>query len=255
MTDISQLSSTAQSIVHALEQSAQFASQMRGWGYAQVDEFTIGGLGPNEPLTPEERAEWTPSPQMAAIAELREAGIDVRVSGGEPIGEFGRMICLVGTNGGPVKVTQKRQQQQQRREAGQGEVAIGAGIAVFVVVLIVGLFMGFALTKEWRRDIDGRAKLAEARNASKVKTEKARAAFESAKFDAKSDLEIAEGNARAEIARARGTAKAVAIENGAITDSYTRYLYVKNLAHANVVYVPTEAGLPILEARRQASGG
>lgn len=112
MTDLTQLSSTAQSIVHALEQAADFACQMRGWGYAQVDEFQIGGLGPNEPLTPEERAEWTPSPQMEAIAELRDAGIDVRVSGGEPVGEFGRVICLAGRDGGPVKVTQKQRQRQ-----------------------------------------------------------------------------------------------------------------------------------------------
>ena len=88
---------------------------------------------------------------------------------------------------------------------------------------------------------DGKAKLAEAYSATKVKTEKARADLESSKL-----------NARAEVERAKGTAQAVKIENGAITPSYTNYLYVKNLNKSgNVIYVPTEAGLPILEAGKR----
>lgn len=125
-----------------------------------------------------------------------------------------------------------------------GPARSGHGIALVCGILAFLLFVGIPLTwistKEWRRDIDGRAKLAEAINASKVKTERARADFESSKL-----------NAKAEVARAKGTAEAVTIENGAITPSYTNYLFVKQLAKANVVYVPTEAGLPVLEAGRK----
>lgn len=124
---------------------------------------------------------------------------------------------------------------EKKGEKAQASVAVAITACCFL--MLVGIPFAWISTKEWRRDIDGRSKLAEARNSSKVKTERARADVESAKL-----------NAKAEIARARGTAKAVAIENGTITPSYVNYLYVKNLAKARVVYVPTEAGLPILEA-------
>lgn len=60
-------------------------------------------------------------------------------------------------------------------------------------------------------------------------------------------------HARGEIERAKGTAKANRIVAGSITEPYLRYLYVNNLAHTKnqIIYVPTEAGLPILEAGKR----
>ena len=54
--------------------------------------------------------------------------------------------------------------------------------------------------------------------------------------------------------RAKGAAKAIEIENGAITPTYIQYLWVRqqNLSGNNskIIYIPTEAGLPLLEAGR-----
>lgn len=124
------------------------------------------------------------------------------------------------------------------KEKAQATVVVA--VTVCALLLLVGVPLTWIGTKEWRRDIEGRAKLAEAVNASKVKTERARADVESAKL-----------NAKAEIARAKGTAEAVRIENGTITPSYVNYLYVKNLAKARVIYVPTEAGIPVMEAGKR----
>lgn len=63
----------------------------------------------------------------------------------------------------------------------------------------------------------------------------------------------------AEIERARGVAEANKIIAQSISDEYTRWLYVSNLAElaeksgATVVYVPTEGGVPVLEAGRIAA--
>lgn len=88
--DVSEFSSTAQAIIGELELAAQSSVQVRGYGYAQVREDRIGGLGPNPPLDPDE--EWTPHPNRLAIEELRAAGIDIRFSAGDSM----RMINLVG---------------------------------------------------------------------------------------------------------------------------------------------------------------
>lgn len=60
--------------------------------------------------------------------------------------------------------------------------------------------------------------------------------------------------ARAEVERAKGTAEANLIVADSITEPYLRYLYINTLAETSnqVIYLPTEAGLPILEAPRLA---
>jgi predicted Holliday junction resolvase-like endonuclease len=70
--------------------------------------------------------------------------------------------------------------------------------------------------------------------------------------DAKARAEAAEHLAEAEVARANGVAEANTIIAGSITDEYTRWLYVSNLDQtpADVIYVATEAGIPITEAGR-----
>lgn len=88
--DVSEFSSTAQAIIGELELAAQSSVRVRGYGYAQINEDRIGGLGSNPPLDPEE--EWQPHPNRVAIDELRESGIDVRVSAGDSM----RMISLAG---------------------------------------------------------------------------------------------------------------------------------------------------------------
>ena len=72
--------------------------------------------------------------------------------------------------------------------------------------------------------------------------------------EAKANLEAEKLNAQAEVERAKGAAEAIKIENGAITPTYIQYLWVRqqNLSSDNskIIYIPTETGLPVLEAGR-----
>jgi len=59
--------------------------------------------------------------------------------------------------------------------------------------------------------------------------------------------------AQAEVERAKGVAKANKIIGTSLqnNEAYLRYLWIDHLDHGNqVIYVPTEANLPILEASR-----
>lgn len=69
-------------------------------------------------------------------------------------------------------------------------------------------------------------------------------------------MESAELLAQAEVKRAEGVAKANQIIGASLRDNeaHLRYLWITDVAGANidktVVYVPTEANLPLLEAGR-----
>jgi regulator of protease activity HflC (stomatin/prohibitin superfamily) len=73
--------------------------------------------------------------------------------------------------------------------------------------------------------------------------------------EAKAKMEAAELLAQADVSRAKGVAQANKIigESLKSNEAYLRYLWIQNLENAKdaqVIYVPTEAGLPILEAGR-----
>lgn len=108
------------------------------------------------------------------------------------------------------------------------------GIGTVVVSVILGLILGFmAFMPNYR--------LHRATIEKRILVEEARAQADSA-------IELA----RAEVERARGTAEANRIVAESITEPYLRYLYINQLADTSnqVIYLPTEAGLPILEAPR-----
>ena len=114
------------------------------------------------------------------------------------------------------------------------------GIAAIVVALAVAL----PVYSVWQRGMTGRAELAQAEANRKIKIAEAEAARESAK-----------SLAEAEVIRAKGVAEANRIIGDSLknNEAYLRYLYVNSLAEkdANVYYIPTEAGLPILEAGKR----
>ena len=94
-----------------------------------------------------------------------------------------------------------------------------------------------------QRLLNGKAQLAEAEQNRRIKVEEARANLEAEKL-----------NAKAEIERAKGAAEAIKIENGTLTPTYIQYLWVRNQSNLNektVIYIPTEANLPILEAGKR----
>lgn len=114
---------------------------------------------------------------------------------------------------------------------------------VAIVAITALLLFGIPRYQVWREEMVGKAEFAKAEQNRKIKVE-----------EAKANLEAERLNAEAEIVRAEGAAKAIAIENGALTPTYIQYLWVRqqNLNPGDkVIYVPTETGLPILEAGKR----
>lgn len=115
---------------------------------------------------------------------------------------------------------------------------------VATILLLTAVFMfGCPRYDVWQQEMVGRAELAKAEQNRQIKIE-----------EAKANLEAEKLNAQAEVERAKGAAEAIAIENGSLTPTYIQYLWVRqqNTATSKVVYIPTEAGLPILEAGQNA---
>jgi len=132
---------------------------------------------------------------------------------------------------------------------GEGEVAIVGGIGVFLLFLslvtAVGMW-GCPRYEVYSREMTGKAELAQATSNRQIKVNEAQAAEEASKH-----------LAQAEIERAKGVAQANKIIGDSLkgNEDYLRYLWIHNLAEAEakgaqVIYVPTEANLPILEATR-----
>lgn len=115
------------------------------------------------------------------------------------------------------------------------------GVLLFFL-LIAGGCTGYQYFNVWLQEMEGKAEFAKAEQNRKIKIE-----------EAKANLEAEKLNAQAEIERAKGAAEAIRIENGSITPEYIQYLWVRqqtNLSDKTVIYIPTEANLPILEANR-----
>lgn len=116
-------------------------------------------------------------------------------------------------------------------------------LAVAVIGVAAFLFWFFPTYNVWSKEQSGRAKLAEATFSKQTKLE-----------EAKANLEAEKLNAQAEVERAKGAAESIKIEGGQLTDEYIRYLWVRqqdNLNDKTVVYIPTEGGLPLLEAGKR----
>ena len=105
------------------------------------------------------------------------------------------------------------------------------------------------------KDAENRGKsiLIEAESSKKAMIEEARAKNEAATLEAEAKIKIAKANAQAEIERAKGVAEANKIIGESLkgNDGYLKYLMIQGLndSKGERIYIPTEAGLPILEAK------
>ncbi len=92
--------------------------------------------------------------------------------------------------------------------------------------------------------MEGAAELAQAEQNRKITV-----------LEAEAKLESAKSLAAAEVERARGVAEANRIIGESLKDNeaYLRWQWIQNLESGSnsVIYVPTEAGLPILEAGKR----
>jgi regulator of protease activity HflC (stomatin/prohibitin superfamily) len=118
------------------------------------------------------------------------------------------------------------------------------GVVSLGVLLMVGILLfAYPQYKVYSQRLSGEAALAEAQSSRQVAILEARAKKESS-------IALAE----AEVIRAKGAAEANQILQNSLggPEGYLRYLQIQALedSKASLIYVPTESGLPVTEARR-----
>lgn len=130
-----------------------------------------------------------------------------------------------------------------KREDIRDIVIIGFVALSMLVGGIWVLSAGGRIYDVWAQRKSGQAELAKAESNRQIKTLEAKATEDSAKH-----------LAQAEIIRAKGVAEANKIIGDSLkgNEAYLRYLWISNLEckDKEVIYIPTEANMPILEATR-----
>jgi len=122
----------------------------------------------------------------------------------------------------------------------------------FVLYIVFGFmlfFIGISLVSPvygiWEQRLKGEAELARAESNRQIRI-----------LEAKAEQEASRALADAEVIRADGVARANKIIGDSLqnNEGYLRYLWIQGLQsnQMQVVYVPTEANLPIMEATRMA---
>lgn len=125
------------------------------------------------------------------------------------------------------------------------------GSVIVVGVVIAGLLIGFPTYNVYSKQMAGKAAYEEAVQNRRIRVLEAQAALDSAKL-----------TASAEIERAKGTNEANRIMAQSLggPENYLRWSYINMLQETagkgdrQVIYLPTEAGMPILEAGRGQTG-
>ncbi|MBB3034100.1 SPFH domain-containing protein [Alteriqipengyuania lutimaris] len=123
---------------------------------------------------------------------------------------------------------------------------------LILILLVVGALLlplamwGVPQYRLYSERLAGEARLAEAQSSRRI-----------AILEAEARRESAVALAEAEVLRAEGAARANQILQDSLggPEGYLRYLQIQALerANANLIYVPTEAGLPVTEASRLRS--
>lgn len=131
----------------------------------------------------------------------------------------------------------------------EGSLAFGSilGIGILIIGSIGGCSYIYPKYNIYAQRMAGEAELANASYSKKVAVQSAQAKLDSSKLLAQADVE-----------RAKGVAQANKIISDGLggPEGYLRWKYIEMLEDTSdspsktVIYVPTEAGLPILEAGR-----
>jgi regulator of protease activity HflC (stomatin/prohibitin superfamily) len=124
-------------------------------------------------------------------------------------------------------------------------VTLGSVIGLVVVAALV--LVGLPTYNVYSKQMQGKAAYEEAVQNRRIRVLEAQAALDSAQL-----------NAQAEVARARGTNEAnrIMAESLGGPENYLRWAYIDMLKETagksgrETIYIPTEAGMPILEAGR-----
>jgi hypothetical protein len=113
-------------------------------------------------------------------------------------------------------------------------------IGVFIVGIFVLFLWGCPQYSVYSARKEGEALLAHAQASKEVAVAEAKAKMESASYLTQADT-----------LRAFGIARSNQIIGQSLTDAYLHWFWIDNIDKSNnVIYVPTEANLPIMEANR-----
>tara|TARA_R110000772_G_scaffold17946_3_gene50108 strand:+ start:211935 stop:212336 length:402 start_codon:yes stop_codon:yes gene_type:complete len=119
-------------------------------------------------------------------------------------------------------------------------------IVLAAIGLILSLMFGLPKYNVWQSKVA----IETAQNLGKAELIRAQENRKIAIEEAEANKIVQEINSEIEVIRAKGMAEAIEIENGKLTEMYIYYLWVRNIdkMDGDVIYIPTEANLPILEA-------
>lgn len=134
-------------------------------------------------------------------------------------------------------------------DTGNNIFKIAGAVAALLVVTVgggLGSCAAYNSVRVWNAETAGEAELAQATSNRRISVLEAQALMDSAKL-----------KAQAEVERAKGVAEAnrIVAEGLGGPEGYLRYLYINGMERSRnqVIYIPTEAGLPILEANRKVN--
>lgn len=138
-----------------------------------------------------------------------------------------------------------------------------AMLALITILLVILALWAWPKYRVYKLELDGIAALKEAEWSKQILIEEAKAKEQASLMQAKAKVTLAEAEGRAQVVRAKAEgqadierAKAAAEANRIIGESlknneqYLRYVWIKGLqdGKGERIYIPTEAGMPILEA-------
>ena len=130
---------------------------------------------------------------------------------------------------------------------------VAGPIVTFVLGLLAVIILGFLVVGScwaipqynvYEQEKSGEAEFKKAEQNRRITVEEAQA-----------ELDASALVAEADVIRAQGIADANEIIGGSITEEYLRWRFIEGLhdGSSEIIYVPTEANLPILEAGRFGS--
>ena len=113
---------------------------------------------------------------------------------------------------------------------------------ISIGLLIIGAMIAFPIYNVWERGLEGKAELKQAEWNRQIAVQEAQAELDSSQLKKQAD-----------IIRAEGIAESNKIIAQSLTQEYITWKWVEGLhdGSSEVIYVPTEANLPILEARNK----
>ncbi len=116
-------------------------------------------------------------------------------------------------------------------------------VFMLLIAIVFGLMCGYRVYSVWSHSMSGKAKLAEAEYSRQILVAEAQAKKDSAKLTAESD-----------VIRAAGIAKANKIIGNSLekNEKYLEWKFIDELPlnKNQIIYLPTNSFLPILEANR-----